>query len=357
MESKKELLGQLIVCGLHGTSLDLETKTYLQEIKPGGIILFKRNIESLEQLSQLCFVLHNLYDPPPLIAVDQEGGIVNRLLPLLPETPDAYTLGRYGDPEIVEDLALLTGQALRAIGIDLDFAPVLDLSPPDSSNGIGKRAFSVDPEVTINMGGAFLRGLLSQGIAGTLKHFPGLGYSSVDSHASLPTIDKKKIFLELEDMKPFEMLSPIAPAIMLGHGYYPSLTIERAPATMSSEIVRDILRSKFRFKGVLITDDMEMGALKDFAASGDEAVRALEAGCDMILYGSLKELVENAHSKIMAALEKGDLNKVEIEHSLNRIFELKRSFIVQEADTEVGSRVEEIVGKMNVLSEKILSSF
>ncbi len=356
MKLRKEYLGQLLACGFQGSTLDAGTKTFLQKIKPGGVILFKKNIDSLDQLTQLCFLLHNLYDPPPFIAIDQEGGPVNRLSPLLPETPDAYILGQHRNPETCEDLALLTGQALRAIGIDLNFAPVLDLSNPDSPNGIGRRSFGVEPEIAANMGGAFLRGLLGQGVAGTLKHFPGLGASSIDSHSSLPTIDKKKTFLEIEDMKPFEMLSPIAPMVMIGHGCYTSLTIERVPASLSLEIVQDILRKKFSFNGVIVTDDMEMGALKDYLSSGEEAVRALNAGCDMVLYCSSNEMVENAYTQILSNLEKQNLNEAQIENSLNRIFELKRSFVVQEKCEDVESRINDICEKMKLISEKVLSS-
>jgi beta-N-acetylhexosaminidase len=356
MELRQEHLGQLLACGFHGTTLHPDTQSFLRKIRPGGVILFKKNIESLDQLTELCFMLHNLYDPPPFIAVDQEGGPVNRLSPLLPETPNACALGQHGNPETIEDLALLTGQALRTIGIDLDFAPVLDLSAPDFPNGIGKRSFSTEPEIVIRMGGAFLRGLLGQGVAGTLKHFPGLGASTIDSHASLPTIDKKKSFLENEDMKPFEILSSMAPMVMIGHGYYTSLTIEKIPASLSSEIVRDILRKKHGFKGVIITDDMEMGALRDYLSSGEEAVRALHAGCDMVLYCSSNEMVENAVERITAAWEKRDFNESQIHNSLNRIFELKRSFLIPEKRTDAESRVKDIVQKMKVISEKVLST-
>ncbi len=310
----------------------------------------------MDQLTELCFSIHNLYDPPPFIAIDQEGGSVNRLSSILPETPDAFTLGQHANPETVEDLALLIGQALRTIGIDIDFAPVLDLSDPESFNGIGRRSFSTEPEIAIRMGGAFLRGLLGQGVAGTLKHFPGLGASTIDCHDSLPTIDKKKSFLEIEDMKPFEILSPMTPMLMIGHGCYTSLTIERVPASLSSEIVQDILRRKYDFKGVVITDDMEMGALRDFLSSGEEAVRALHAGCDMALYCSSNDMVENALERAMAAFEKRELDESQIKNSLNRIWELKRSFVVLDKDGDAEPRIREIVEKMEKLSEKILTS-
>lgn len=356
MEFNRELLGQLICCGFHGPTLDQETKTFFQKIKPGGVILFKRNIESLDQLSQLCFSLHNLYEPPPFIAIDQEGGIVNRLFPILPETPDAFSLGTHGNLEMVETLGTLTGQALRAIGIDVDFAPVLDMSSPDSQNGIGKRSYSVDTETVINMGGASLRGLLGEGVAGTLKHFPGLGASTIDSHDSLPTIEKNKTFLELQDMKPFEILSPITPFIMIGHGYYPYLTTERTPATLSSIIIRDILRKDLSFNGIIITDDMEMGALKTFVSSGEEAVMALEAGCDIVLYCSSMEMIKNAYENISSSLEKQILNEAEIQASLQRIFEVKRSFIVKEKSENIDAKIEEITEKMRTISDNILSS-
>lgn len=330
MRLKRDEIGQLLFIGFDGQTLDQALEARLLKLRPGGIILFRRNISSAEQCVDLCERLHNLYDPPPMIGIDQEGGKVHRLSTILPDIPDASTLGNSGNEMNVEEIAAAIGKALRALGMDIDFAPVCDLSLPGDMNGIGDRAFGNVPEIVITMGAAFLRGLLSEGVAGTLKHFPGLGASSIDSHTSLPTISKGKISLGMEDMKPFAVLSEIAPLIMVGHGYYPSLTTEKLPATLSSEIVTVILRKEMEFKGVVITDDMEMGAMSDCRSEGEEAVRALHAGCDMVMYASSLEMAENAYEKIVLAIEDERLREKEIGASLRRIAEIRGDFVVTE---------------------------
>lgn len=353
---KKEDAGQILWVGIPGSSLEENVGSRLRKIRPGGIILFKRNISSAGQLQDFCHELHNLYDPPPLIGIDQEGGRVNRLSAFLPEIPDAWTLGQCGDDMITERFGMLTGQALRMLGFDVDFAPVLDISEPGSLNGIGNRAFSLDPEVVITMGAAFLRGLLSEGIAGTIKHFPGLGCSETDSHDSLPTINKKKLSLSMEDIRVFTVLSELAPLVMVGHGYYPSLSTGRFPATFSSEIVYEILRKEIGFEGVIVTDDMEMGAVKNFVADGDEAVRALEAGCDMVMYASSMEMAEQASEKAGVALDKGIIEKKQIAASLARIRELKENFIDSEKAGDPEAKLKEISEEMKDMSAKVKAS-
>jgi beta-N-acetylhexosaminidase len=353
---KKEDAGQILWVGIPGNSLEEKVGSRLRKMRPGGIILFKRNISSAGQLQYFCHELHNLYDPPPLIGIDQEGGRVNRLSAFLPEIPDAWILGQHGDDMIVERLGILTGKALRMLGFDVDFAPVLDLSEPGSLNGIGDRAFSLDPEAVITMGAAFLRGLLSEGIAGTLKHFPGLGCSEIDSHDSLPTINKKKLSLSMEDIMVFTVLSEISPLIMIGHGYYPALSTGRIPATLSSEIISEILRKEIDFDGVIITDDMEMGAVKNYTAEGDEAVRALEAGCDMVMYASSMEMAEQAFEKAGVALEKGIIEKKQIAASFARIHELKENFIDREKAGDPEAKLKEISEEMRDISAKVKDS-
>ncbi len=339
---KKNEIGQLLFVGFEGQAIDATLETRLSKLKPGGIILFKRNIGSAEQCVSLCEHLHALYDPPPMIGIDQEGGRVHRLSAILPDIPDASTLGKSGNEMVVEEIGVSIGKALRGLGIDIDFAPVCDLSLPDDVNGIGDRAFSSVPETVITIGAAFLRGLLSEGVAGTLKHFPGLGASSIDSHASLPTISKRKTSLGMEDMRPFAVLSEFAPLIMVGHAYYPSLVTEKLPATLSSEIISVILRKEMEFKGVIITDDMEMGAMEMYRSGGEEAVRALLAGCDMVMYASSLERAESAYEKILLAIEDGTLREKNADASLRRIAGIRRDFVVMERAENTARLLQEV---------------
>ncbi|MEW5806718.1 MAG: beta-N-acetylhexosaminidase [Acidobacteriota bacterium] len=353
MTIRKDNAGQFLFIGFDGKVLDDKNESFLLRIKPGGIILFKRNIESASQLIELCHRLHNLYEPPPILGIDQEGGMVNRLSFIFPDIPDAHTLARHGNDDIVESVASLMGKALKILGIDCDFAPVLDLCTPYAPNGIANRSFGTDPDTAITMGSAFLRGLLGEGVAGTLKHFPGLGSSEIDSHTSLPTVSKSKNYLLIEDIRPFDALSEITPLIMIGHGHYPSFSLERLPATLCPEIITDVLRKEIGFQGLIISDDMEMGAMQHYLSSGEEAVRAIAAGCNMVMYCSSQEMVESAHSRIVASMESGKLPANRILRSLNRIQEIRKNFVDKQKARDFEEPLRKISEQMREISEKV----
>jgi beta-N-acetylhexosaminidase len=270
--------------GLPGPELTPETSRRLRDLDPAGVILFDRNLVEPEQTAALLASVKGLLSGPPLFAIDQEGGRVSRLERWIGATPTALDLSG-GSAETVRRFARDTGSALKALGFNLDFAPVVDLCPPDAPNGIGDRSFGTDPEQVTRLAGEFLRGLHDGGVAGCLKHFPGLGDTVVDSHVELPTVGREAEQLEREDLLPYRRLCGEADSVMVGHGYYASLDPEGpVPASCSPNVVSALLRSGLGYDGLVVSDDLEMGAVSGLDVDGAAAVRALHAGCDLLLY-------------------------------------------------------------------------
>ncbi len=286
--------GGTLLIGVPGPQLDRETAERVATLAPAGVILFRRNLSSPEQTRRLLDELRTLLPPDPILAVDQEGGRVSRLEPFVGPTPSAAMLARAG-VSATQRFARATGQALRSLGFNLDFAPVVDLCAPDAPNGIGARSFGVDPESVTRLAAAYLAGLAEAQIAGCLKHFPGLGATVVDSHLVRPRVEKSRAELEATELVPFRRLAPVTPAVMIGHGHYPALDpASEAPASLSSRIVASLLRTEIAFDGLVVTDDLEMGAVGELDVDGSAAVAAIEAGCDLLLYCAELDRAERA---------------------------------------------------------------
>ncbi len=304
--SRQTAAGKLLLVGLPGPALDAETREILRTIRPGGIVLFRRNLEDPATLLHLLAQLREILPGPLLLAIDQEGGRVSRLEPWVGPTPAAAGLARLG-ADATFRFGLATGESLRALGFNLDLAPVVDLSPPEVPNGIGDRSFGADPVVTTRLAGAFLAGLRRAGVAGCLKHFPGLGATSVDSHVALPTVWKEQAGLEAEDLVPFRRLGGDAACIMVGHAHYPALDPQPGlPASLSARIVHFWLRERLGYRGLVMADDLEMGAVAGLDEEGSAAVAAVAAGCDMVIYaGDLDRAHRAARALARAARAPG----------------------------------------------------
>ncbi len=286
----KEAAGRVLTAGVAGPDLAANEREILSDLAPGGIILFGRNMVTEERLSRLIGDLLNLLPPSPWLAIDQEGGRVNRLEPFLGPTVSAAERGRLGG-EAVEAFGRQTGELLAGFGFNLDFAPVVDLCPADAPNGIGDRSFGEEPSRTAELAGRFLAGLQGAGVAGCLKHFPGLGDTRVDSHLVLPVCSRPLEQMRRKDLLPFKLLADRAAAVMICHAAYtdPGLSEETGgsspgPATLSPRIVHGLLREELGYPGMVATDDMEMGALAPLDRGGSAAVAAIQAGVDMVLY-------------------------------------------------------------------------
>jgi beta-N-acetylhexosaminidase len=287
--------------GIPGPEIGPETGETLRELAPGGVILFTRNLETPDRLARTVSELRNLLPEPGLLAIDQEGGRVSRLEPWIGSTLPSAQLARIGSTA-ASRFGRATGRTLASLGFNLDFAPVVDLSDPNAENGIGDRSFGTEPETVAGLASAFLEGLQREGVAGCLKHFPGLGPTTVDSHRSLPTVHRAIDRLERDDLVPFRRLAGRAASVMVGHGHYPALDpAPGRPAILSREIVTGWLRQRIGFGGLVVSDDLEMGAVAGLDQGGRVAIRAVEAGCDLLLYCSDLALAEQARQAMIAA--------------------------------------------------------
>ncbi len=325
------LAGRVLLVGLDGPELTAPSERRLRALDPAGVTLFDRNLESPRQTRTLLAAITAGLTHPPLLALDQEGGRVSRLRRWIGETPTAVDLAA-GDPDRVRQFARATGSAMRSLGFNVDFAPVVDLCPPTASNGIGIRSFGTDPEQVTRLAGEFLAGLRAAGLAGCLKHFPGLGDSVVDSHVELPTVRRSREQLEREDLLPYRRLISEADSVMVGHGYYPALDpAPPRPATCSRRIVHDLLRSEFGFAGLVITDDLEMGAVTGFDRDGAGAVQALRAGCDLLLYCSDLDRAESAAKALIAEARRDAEFHTRLADAARRVDEMARRWPVQPA--------------------------
>jgi beta-N-acetylhexosaminidase len=284
--------------GLPGPRLDPATARRLRALGPGGAILFARNLDAIPETIALADELRALLPPPTLLAIDQEGGRVNRLERWIGPTPAAAAWERAG-PEGVRRFARATGRVLAALGFNLDFAPVVDLCAPGTTNGIGDRSFGCDPGRVARLAEAFLAGLADAGLAGCLKHFPGLGATDVDSHHVLPIDRRSRAELEASELAPFRALIHSAPAVMVSHASYPAFeAAPDRPATLSPAIVSGLLRTELGFGGLIVTDDLEMKAVAALDRRGEAASDAIDAGCDLVLYASDLDRAEEAHARL-----------------------------------------------------------
>ncbi|MFQ5768851.1 MAG: glycoside hydrolase family 3 N-terminal domain-containing protein, partial [Acidobacteriota bacterium] len=269
--------------------------------------------------------IRRAHDPPPLVGIDHEGGRVSRLSPPFPSLPSPSRLGRLEMPGICRWFAALIGRGLRSLGIQVDFAPVLDLSTEDARDGIGDRAFSADPRMAARHAQQFLLGLREAGVAGCLKHFPGLGGAPGDTHQTLPRMPADPSLHEAA-LKPFRMLANQAVQVMVAHAHYPGLSGESPlPASLDRRIVYGLLREEIGFRGVILSDDLEMEAVCRRAPFGELAVQAIRAGSDQILICHRADRITEAHEALRRAARSGDLDPVRLEASLRRVETLHRT--------------------------------
>lgn len=275
-------IGRLLCIGIPAPALDVSTREQLVALCAGTVVLFRRNFDSVEQLRALTAELHAL-PSRPLVAIDHEGGRVQRLTEPFTRFPPAAVLGRRGDPELAYAVGRAMGRELAAAGIDLNFAPVLDVHSNSANPVIGDRALSSDPEAVALLGVALTRGLRDAGVIPCGKHFPGHGDTTVDSHHELPSVQRSRAELERIELVPFRAaVAAEIPMIMSAHVVFPALDPDR-PATVSPAILSELLRGAMGFRGVIASDDLEMRAITGQQDIGAAAVASLSAGADMLL--------------------------------------------------------------------------
>jgi beta-N-acetylhexosaminidase len=297
-------VGQLLIVGFDGIEVSPALASLLKKIQPAGVILFARNIVGAEQTYKLLRDCQARVDTPMFRCVDLEGGTVDRLRKVIGPTPSAAEVFASGDRKLFRRHGRIIGENCRALGFNVDFAPVVDLAFEASKSVLSSRAVSEDPREIIVYAREFLAGLGEAGVLGCGKHFPGLGEGTLDSHHELPVIEKSRKALWEQDLVPYRRLRRQLPFVMVSHAAYPSVTRERIPASLSPKWITDILRKKIGYRGLIASDDLEMGGVLGAAPIEQAAVQHLRAGGDVCLICHQEEFVQRAHAELIREVER-----------------------------------------------------
>lgn len=281
---KEDLLGQLIMTGVPGRELDGKTAKLFRKVKPGTFILFGRNIENAQQLRKLIDDLRDLSEIDPIITIDQEGGRVSRLRLIGSEPPNAQQLRDKNDLELIRRHGSTTGRLLRLFGFNLDLCPVLDISfNDDAENSLRGRCYGKSVDQVVLNAGAFNSALRNQGITSCGKHFPGYSAAGSDAHYELPRIARTREELDKNELAVFREFGNDVDSMMVCHGWYPCFESKKLPATLSRRIVTDLLRDELNFDGLVMTDDLDMGAILTGYRLKDTIRLAISAGNDVVM--------------------------------------------------------------------------
>lgn len=335
----KEQIGQRLVAGFFGTSLSDDIKRIITEHKVANIILFSRNIESAEQLKNLCDEIQALVKRETghgaFISIDQEGGIVTRLTGDCVNIPGTMALASSNDERNAYRAGYITGRELRHLGINFNLAPCADVNSNPKNPVIGVRSFGDDPEQVGRFASAMAKGFQDGGAIACLKHFPGHGDTDTDSHLSLPMVDKSREELEKCELLPFRTaIKAGAKAIMTAHILFPQIEPDRVPATMSRKIMTDLLSRDMGFEGVIMSDDMEMNAIKEFYGRKEGVIATAHAGVDLILICHDPKFCGEMADELECAVMDGRLSAEEMRESAERVINLKKEWADGEYDTE-----------------------
>lgn len=345
----EQKVGQLLMCGFHGQHADEQITRLIRDYHVGGVIYFRRNVESVDQLTRLSAELQDMAAEagalPLMISVDQEGGMVARIdQEGMTQVPGNMALGATGNPEYTLECARILGCELKSIGIDMNLAPVVDVNNNPLNPVIGVRSYGEHAESVATHGVAAITGYQSQGIAATAKHFPGHGDTAVDSHLGMVTVPHDRNRLEQMELLPFrKAIEAGVDAIMTAHVMFPSIEPEPIPATLSHKVLTGLLREEMGFEGIIITDCLEMHAISKPYGVAEAAIRAVEAGADLILVSHTLQDQVAALEAIVEAVRMGRISEEVIHQAVERIMTWKRKRCGQQNDHLVSPKASETV--------------
>jgi beta-N-acetylhexosaminidase len=335
--SLEQQIGQFFYIGLPGPELDAEARALLQEVQPGGVIIFGRNVVGPQQLRDLLDGVRELLPVAPLLGVDQEGGLVDRLRKIFTPMPSARTIRQHGDLSGARSLGRITGEVLRLLGFNMNFAPVMSIMTEERdllSNGLYSRSFGRSPGEVLGYTTVYLRGLQETGMIGCLKHFPGIGAGEVDSHEEMPMVRLTHEDLLAQDLAPYIELfgrrDDRVRCVMISHGGFPNIDIMKGvtggllePASLSHNIATNLLRKELGYQHLVVTDDLEMGAIAKHCEIESAVVRAFLAGEDMMLICAHPEIIRRGYHALLGVARDGKLPKDRVRNSLRRIAAIK----------------------------------
>jgi beta-N-acetylhexosaminidase len=348
-------LGQLLVVGFDGTEMSPRLSSLLGKLQPAGVILFARNIVSAEQTHRLLQACRACVSGPMFSCVDMEGGRVDRLRNVLGPAPSAADVFAAGDRRLFRRHGKVIGDCCRALGFNTDLAPVVDLGLEPSRAVMSSRAVSADPKQVVVYAREFLAGLQSASVIGAIKHFPGLGEANLDTHHELPSVQKPWKELWAEDIYPYRAMRRESPFVLVSHANYPAVTRDGTPASLSKKWITDVLRKKIGYRGLIVSDDLEMGGVLKAAPIEQAAVEFIRAGGDLCLICHQEDSILRAYEALVEETERDQRFARGVRESVARVLafkkraaELRRSATAPEA-----RKVEKLSRQLWEFSEQV----
>ncbi len=350
-----ENIGQLLIVGFDGTEMKPRLSSLLTRLQPAGVILFARNIRSPQQTWRLLQDCQRCVATPLFTCIDLEGGTVDRFRDALGAAPAAADVFSTGDRSLFRRHGQIIGENCRALGFNVDFAPVLDLAFEASHSVMGSRVTSQDPHQTITYAREFLAGLRDAKVMGCGKHFPGLGEGTLDSHHELPVIEKSLKQMWAEDLLPYRTLRRQLPFVMISHACYPQVTRDRTPASLSKIWIRDILRKRIGYRNLVVSDDMEMGGVTSAAPVAEVAVEFVRAGGDLCLICHREELILQAYEGLIKTAERDSQFTRLVSDAASRVlaFKKKSGNLVRRVKTPSDESVKKLSRRLWEFSEQV----
>ena len=324
MTTLRKKAGQLLIAGLEACELSAAERSWLKTIQPGGVILFRRNIEEARQTYRLLAEANSFFNAPLLRCVDVEGGLVDRLRDVVAPMPSQAAVAATGNRALYRKHGKLIGREAAALGFNLVLAPVLDLASPPSRSVMRSRTYFGRAVQVIAYAEAFLDGLEAAQIVGCGKHFPGLGGGNLDSHLATPVIDRDWETLWSKDILPYRSMKELLPMIMVSHAIYPEVD-EGKPASISPRWIRDVLVKRMKYRGLIISDDMEMGGILMQVSIEEAAVQAVLAGTHLIEVCKDPTLLHRAFEALLAEAERSEAFRRAIAQAARKVFQFKRA--------------------------------
>lgn len=348
-------IGQLLIVGFDRTEMTPHLSSLLTRLQPAGVILFKRNIKTAEQTWQLLRDCQKCVSTPLLTCVDLEGGSVDRFREVLGPAPSAAEVFATGDRKLFRKHGQVIGENCRALGFNLDFAPVLDLAFEASRTVMSSRVVSANPRETVGYAREFLAGLRAANVLGCGKHFPGLGEGTLDSHQRLPVIDKPMKHLWAEDLLPYRMLRAQMPMVMVAHAAYPQVTDDNTPASLSKIWITDILRKKIGYRNLIVSDDLDMGGVLSAAPPEQAAVQHIRAGGDLLLICRHEDHIAQASEGLIRTAERNQNFAKQVKEATRRVlaFKKKSAKMLRKTTSPSAATVEKLSRKLWEFGEQV----
>jgi len=353
--TSKEEIGQLLIVGFDATEMTPRLNSLLTRLQPAGVILFARNIKSPQQTSRLLHDCQKCVSTPLFTCVDLEGGRVDRFRDVLGPSPSPAEVFATGDRKLFRKHGQLLAENCRALGFNVDFAPVLDLAFEASRTVMSSRTVSANPRETVSYAREFLAGLREARVLGCGKHFPGLGEGTLDSHHELPVINKPLKKLLAEDLLPYRLLRASLPLVMISHAAYPQVTHDRTPASLSKTWINHILRKRIGYRKLIVSDDLEMGGVLSAVPIAEAAVAHIRAGGDLCLICHREDYITEAYEALAQTAERDPAFAERVSECAQRVlaFKKKSPKIFRIANPPSDSAVEKLSRRLWEFGEQV----